>query len=656
MIRDAPPDQGLPHLSANDDQIDEALQKANLPTLLLCLAQLTGDATWLSGRFQPTRTAALGDNDLGGFDEKTQAEIRLHARRVICELRDREVQVPSPPDPEELVRMLGISLGETVPSEYGITFSEEAGFCARSGMTWTNGRPAAADSLNVIVIGAGPAGISVARMLQGLDIDFEILERGDDVGGVWRANVYPGAGVDTPAHMYSFSYAPRREWSRYYPKQPEIQAYLKNTAEDLGITERIRFGTEAKRLDFDESMHQWNVTIVGPDGHEKTVTARCVISCVGVLSQPKYPKIPGMERFTGTIVHSSNWEPGLDLTDKRVAIIGAGATAMQLAPAVAPVARQTIIFQRSPQWVAPNANYLREVPPGVRLLMEHLPYYASFYRLRLTWQFQDKLLSTLRRDPAWPHPDRSVNSTNDRHRDFFIRYLNTELDGRPDLIDKVVPDYPPYGKRILMDNNWFKTLRRDDVILVADDVASFEETSVTSGSAEAFEVDLVVLATGFHATRMLWPMVVNGRGGVPLHEQWGEENASAYLGVSVPNFPNLFLVGGPHTFLGHGGSALYSLEVGISHVAQLLMHLAEGGHSSVEVRPEVCEDYNRRIDEEHEQLIWTHPGMSTWFRNSAGRVVAMTPWRGVDYWTMAHSVNPSDFLVDQLVVTLDGQK
>jgi 4-hydroxyacetophenone monooxygenase len=639
-------DQELPPLRGDVAEIDAALAQANLPTLLLVLAQLTGDPKWLRDPFRPSRTVALDDNDSGGFPPELQDEIRTAARELLIALRDGRLEIPPPPTPDEVIDRLSISLGEDVPHEYAQTFAEEAGFSRRIGFGWTDGRPSRADQAKVLVIGAGPSGISAAKLLADLGLAYEIVERNADVGGVWLANHYPGAGVDTPTHMYSFSFAPRRGWTRYYAKQPEILEYIRKTGLGVGAIDRIRFRTEVLRLDWDADSAQWHVQVRGPSGELQTLQARFVISCVGGLSRPKVPDLPGRDRFVGPIFHSTEWDHDLDLAGKRVAVIGTGATAMQIVPAIAPDVGRTLVFQRSPQWVAPNGNYLRRVPEGVRLLMEHLPYYASFYRLRLTWQFQDKLLASLYRDPDWPHPERSVNATNDRHREFFSKYLRRELEGRPDLIEKTLPDYPPYGKRILMDNDWFKTLRRDDVELIADAVTGFDERHVLTAGGGSYEADVVVFATGFHATRLLWPMEVHGRGGVSLHEQWGDDNASAYLGISIPNFPNFFLVGGPHTFLGHGGSVLYTNEVATGHIGQLLVDAIEQDLRSVEVRPNVYQEYNRKLDAEHDRLIWTHPGMTTWFRNKYGRVIALAPWRGVDYWSMTHVANLDDYVLE----------
>ncbi|MBS1889226.1 MAG: NAD(P)/FAD-dependent oxidoreductase [Actinobacteria bacterium] len=640
-----PIDRSLPPLAADDAHLRAAIAEGNLPLLLLVLKMLTGEERWLEEPYRPTRARALEDNDSGGFTEERQEEIRGAAFDVLRELREERVEVPPPPDDDELIRMVSVSLGEEVPSEYGRPMAEEAGFVPREDVAWHGARPTAADEMSALVIGAGPSGIAVGTMLEALGIEHTIVDKNPSVGGVWWENDYPGAGVDTPTHMYSLSFSPNRSWGRYYAKQPEILGYLQRVADEHGVTDRVSFETEVERLDWDEEREVWTAQARTSGGARRTYEARVVISCVGIIGRPKIPKIEGMERFRGPMFHPAEWDYSVDLAGKRVAVIGTGATAMQIVPAIADSAERVLVFQRSAQWVAPNANYLREVSDGARLLMEHVPYYASFYRMRLIWQFQDKLLATLRRDPEWPHPERSVNAINDRHREYFLSHIEAELEGRPDLLAKVVPTYPPYGKRILMDNGWYRTLRRPDVELIAEDVAAFSEEAVVTGDGERYPVDVVVLATGFHSTRILWPVEVHGRGGVELHRQWGDEDASAYLGVSVPNFPNLFLIGGPHTFTGHGGSAIYMAESAIAYTSRLLIAMVEGGIGSLEVRADVTEDYNRRIDAEHEHLIWTHPGMTTWYRNKYGRIVSMTPWRGVDYWEMTRVPDLDEFLV-----------
>lgn len=630
-------------VTATDPELRDALQVGNLPTLLLVLAHLTGDGRWTETPYRPTRTIALRDNDSGGFPPEIQDEIRGAAFTVLREVRDGLRPLPAPPASDDVTAMLSVSLGEQVPPEYGETMSQEAGFRSREEVAWRGPRPAAADRQHALIVGAGLSGVATAATLDALGIRYTIVERKSAVGGVWWANTYPGAGVDTPSDLYSYSFRPKRGWQNYYAKQPEILDYVQSTADELGITDRVRFGTEVVSGTWDESTQQWQVELRGPEGRTEQLRVSSVITCSGVLDQKFVPDLPGIDTFRGPLFHSSEWPADLDVRGRTVAVVGTGATSQQLTRALAGVAAKVLVFQRSPQWVAPNDNYLREVPPGVRLLMQQAPFYAAFYRLRLIWQFQDKLLATLRRDPDWPHPDRAVNAVNDKHREYFTRHIDEQLGDRADLRDSVLPTYPPYGKRILMDNDWIATVKRDDVDLVTQAVSGFEEHHVLTADGSRHAADVVVLATGFQTSRMLAPMDFTGRSGSSLRELWGDDDAFAHLGMTVPDFPNLFIVGGPNTGLGHGGSALYVNECCISYIAQLHIAMAELDLDSVDVRAEVCKAYNERVDAEHEQLIWTHPGMTTWYRNTAGRVVTTIPWRGVDFWGMTRVPDLDDY-------------
>ena len=631
-------------LTADDDTLRAAIAHANLPTLQAVIAQLTGDNGWLRGRFRPSRTVATDDNDTSGLEPAIQRELREAAQAILCEVRDGDREILPPPEPSKLVDLVSQSLGEEVPRVYGTTMAEEAGFRPRSGVAWTDGRPPNADELSVLVIGAGSSGIGLGASLEGLGIPYTIVERQHAVGGVWQANTYPGAGVDTPTNLYSFSFFPNPDWRRYYASQAEVRNYLERAAESFNVARHIRFGLEATRTTWIEREQRWKVELRHDDGSPEILYAAVVVSCVGILTRPHTPDLPGMDEFAGPMFHSSDWPTDLEVDGRRVAVIGTGATAMQIVPAIADSAARVTVFQRTPAWIVPNSNYLREIDDGTKLLMAQVPYYASFYRLRLIWMFQDKLLATLRRDPDWPHQDRSINSINEKHRLFMTKYVEDELGHRPDLMAKVLPSYPPYGKRILMDNNWYRTLRRDDVELVADAVVGFDSDHVETASGLHVPADVVVLATGFYANRMLWPMEVVGRGGRSLRSEWGEEDASAYLGVATPGFPNFFLINGPNTQLGHGGSAIYVNECSTSYVVQLLIAMAERSLGAVEVRHDVAEEYNQRVDAEHAELIWTHPAVKTWYKNAAGRVTATTPWRGVDYWKMTRQPDLNDFL------------
>ncbi|NMO91586.1 NAD(P)/FAD-dependent oxidoreductase [Actinomycetospora sp. TBRC 11914] len=637
-----------------DEALEAAVAAGNIPTLLLVLAHLTGDDGWLGEGYRPTRTVALHDNDSGGLSERVQAEIRTATVESLRAVRDGRLPVPAPPDDDHLVAMLSFSLGETIPDEYGPSMAEEAGFRTPPQIAWADGRPVSADHHEVLIVGAGASGLATAIGLRDLGVAVSVVERSDGVGGVWQENTYPGAGVDTPAHLYSLSFAPNRSWSRYYAKQPEVRAYLEDMSAEHGLDEVIAFGTEVTRARWDDAAQRWAVTLRDADG-ERTVTPSVVVSCVGNLNQAAIPDLPGRDEFAGPSFHSSRWPAGLDVTGQRVTVIGTGATAMQIVPAVADDAAEVTVFQRTPQWVVPNPNYLRTVPDGVRLLMERTPYYASFYRLRLVWQFQDKLLATLRRDPDWPHPERAVSAANDKHRAFITAAIEERLgDDAERLRDRVIPSYPPYFKRILMDNEWFDTIRRDDVDLVTEPVVAVDPDAVVTSSGARHETDVVVYATGFHSHRLLYPMDIVGRRGESLRDRWGDDDADAHLGISVPGFPNFFVLGGPHTTLAHGGSAIFASECARAHVLGLLTTMIEQDVASIEVRDEVAECYAARVDAEHEQLIWTHEGAGTWYRNEKGRVVNAMPWRSVDYWAMTRDHGLDAFHVRRRPVTGRG--
>lgn len=633
---------GLPTVTADDAALRDALVAGNIPTLLLVLRTLTGDPRWFEPPFRPSRTIAMNDNDTGGLPEEIQEEIREAVLDLLRNLRDGSGVVAPPPLDGELIAMLGESLGEQVPAEYAQSMAEDAGFVPSDVF---DGPPLGAD-LSVVIIGAGISGICAGTALRRLGVDVTIVERNDDVGGTWLDNDYPGAGVDTPSHLYAFSFAPWASWTRYYAKQPEILDYLRRVADQEGLRSVIRFGTEVLGASWDAAASVWRVRILS-GGVESELVSDVLVSSVGQLNRPVIPALPGLDTFPGPAFHTAEWDHSVDLAGKRVGVVGTGASAMQVVPTIAEQAGSVVIFQRSPQWVAPNGNYLREVDPRTQLLFEQVPYYRPWYRLRLMWMFQDKLHPTLQRDPSWEGggDGRSINRTNDKHREFLTRYLHEQLGDRDDLVAKSLPDYPPYGKRMLLDCDWFSTLRRDDVSLVTSGVAAIDGSTVVADDGGRHDVDVLVFATGFSARKMLHPLDIRGRSGESLRERWGDDDAWAHLGIEIPDFPNLFLMYGPNTNLGHGGSTMFHAECQVHYMVELLREMVAADVAAVEVRQEVCDDYVARVDAAHENMIWTHPGMSTWYRNAAGRVVTNSPWRLLDYWTMTRRPSLDEHLV-----------
>ncbi len=617
--------------------LHEALAVANIPTLVPLLVQLTGDRKWTRPPYRPTRARGTDDHDDGGLPPAVQQEIRLAVEQAVLDwAAGAPVAMPAPTG-RQLLELLELCVAEEVPEDFEAMTAEQMGFRPKPAPVPI----AAGDEFHVVVIGAGISGMTASKYLRDIGIAYTVVEKNANVGGTWIENRYPGCGVDTPSHLYSLSFFPRA-WSTYFGKRSELEEYLDGLATHFDLRRNIRFQTTAVAASWDDDAELWTVIVRDAAGAEEALTANVLISAVGQLNVPKIPQLEGMKQFKGPVFHSARWPDGLDLTGKRVAVIGTGASAMQIVPAIADVVGALDVYQRSPQWVSPNSNYFRPVDGRVHWLMDKVPFYRAWYRSKLAWAYNDRIHASLQKDPAWAYPERSLNAVNDAHRKFFTAYLMGELEGRPDLVEKALPSYPPFGKRMLLDNGWFAALKKPQVELITAGVAALTETGVVTVDGEERPADVVVLATGFEAHNPV-RYQVTGIDGQVLQDLWGADDARAYLGITAPGFPNLFFMYGPNTNLGHGGSFIYLAESQINYIIDALQHMLRDGISSLVCRPEVSDRYNQELDEAHQRMVWTHQGMDTWYRNSKGRVVTAMPWRVVDYWTMTRSVDLDDY-------------
>jgi 4-hydroxyacetophenone monooxygenase len=626
-----------------DIQRDDALRQASVPTLLMCLAQITRDPRWLQEPFLPKRDISIFAEPTGGLSEQAQQTVRDSLATVLDELASGQRSLPPLPTEAELVEMMSVCLGERVPSEYAPMAMEEMGFRDRT-LAWRKPPPAARlATFRVMVIGAGFTGLCAAYRLKQMGFAFEVVEKNPELGGTWFENHYPEAGVDTPNHFYSYSFAPNTGWSSNYSKRDEMLDYQRKVAADLDLRRHIDFGVEVLKMDWHEDRRRWEVTTREADGSTRSRWADAVITAMGFLNRPKLDSISGIDTFTGPSFHSARWRDDVPLQGKRIGVIGTGASAMQFLRSVAAQAAQVTIFQRSPQWARPPQDYHGTVSTESKWLLQNIPYYYAWYRFGLMWRFGDGLLPTVRRDPNWPTPQRSMNHRNDRQRQQLTEHLLKELEGRPDLIEKCLPDYPPYGKRILIDNGWYQALKRPNVELVTEAVDHVEGSEIVDATGRRHEVDVILLATGFEPGKLLWPIEIRGRKGLLLSDVWADDQPRAHLGITMPGFPNLFVTTGPNTGLAHGGSAIFVSEVQVRYITAMLREMFERSLSDVEVLAPVHDAYNERVDAEHAELVWTHPGMRNWYRNAQGRVFAVMPWRLVDYWQMTHEPDLSEF-------------
>lgn len=382
------------------------------------------------------------------------------------------------------------------------------------------------------------------------------------------------------------------------------------------------------------------------DGSEDTLAARALISAVGQLNRPNVPEIAGQDTFVGPAFHSARWDHDVDLAGRNVAMIGAGASGFQIAPTIAADVGHLTVFQRTAQWMFPNPNYHEAVGAGVRWALRHLPFYGRWYRFLIFWPGCDAGLAAARVDPEYPDQQHAVSEMNAFAREMFSDWITSQIGDDRTLLAKVMPDYPATGKRTLQDNgSWLRTLTRDNVELIRTGIDHIEADAVVTQDGERHPADVIVYATGFHANRALWPMEIVGRDGAELREMWGERPA-AYLGITVPRFPNLFCMYGPGTNLAHGGSLIFHSECQMRYISGCLEELITGGYSSMEPTRERYDDWHERSQAEMRTLVWSQPSIKhSFFKNAHGEIHGLSPWRIVDYWTWTQRPDLHDFVL-----------
>ncbi|MEM7142914.1 MAG: NAD(P)/FAD-dependent oxidoreductase [Actinomycetota bacterium] len=644
---DRHPHAGLP-FTDDDAAIASALEEVSIPTLLCTMVHLTGDPAWVRGDLRP---AGLFLNEYQGFmDEESKAEVRRRALPEIIRYRDSGCVLPeSQPDAELLHEMMNFAGCDQIPDDVVPMMLDEMGLGDTdvNRITWTES-VSAEDRADfpVVVIGCGQSGLLAGLRLQEAGIPFTIIEKNGGPGGTWWENSYPGARVDVGSHFYCYSFEPSDHWTEYFSQQPELQRYFQNVMEDHGIDQHCRFHTEVVAATLDETTGRWSVVVRDADGDEDTLDARAVISAVGSLNRAKMPDIDGIDTFEGPSFHSTRWDHSVDYAGKRVALVGAGASGFQIAPTIAPDVEHLTVFQRTAQWMFPNPNYHEKVPEGQKWAIRHLPFFGRWFRFLQFWPGSGGDLSSSRIDPEWDDSDGlTVSERNAATRGFFEGWLREQLEDRPDLVDKVVPPYPATGKRTLQDNgSWLNCLKRDDVTLERTGIERIEPTGVRTTDGVLHEVDIIVYATGFHHNRFLWPMDIRGRAGTTLADHWGDE-PTAYLGITVPEFPNLFCMYGPGTNLAHGGSLIFHSECQITYIMGCIERLLADGHSLMEPKPEVHDAFEARRNSEIHQMVWSHWSIQhTHFKNPDGKIFTLSPWPIHNYQQWTKRPEPDDYI------------
>lgn len=631
---------GLP-FSDSDDVFRAAIGEASVPALLMSMVHMTGDLSLLNELPKPYMLIPL---DLqGGMSEADKQKVRDRAFDVVRHYRDRGCPPPFVPDAEQMRVMLDVMSAGQVTEEY----AEYVAADLRLTDTDQLGPPLAStpqqrSDFPVLVIGCGEAGLLAGIKLKQAGIPYTIVDKQPGVGGTWRANRYPGCRVDIANQYYAYSFEPTDHWSHYYSEQPEILKYLEDVMAKHDIASNVRFSTEVTGATWDEQSATWRVATRSAAGVEEELGARAVICAVGQFSNAVIPNIKGADGFHGPSFHTADWRDDVDLTGKRVAVIGAGASGFQLVPAIADRTEQVDVYQRTPQWMAPNVAYHETIPDGARWAIRHLPYYGRWLRFISWWPLTDAAEDRVMIDPEWDTGGQSCGEANHATREMLIAWMRAFTDDEQ-LLAKVTPDYPPMGKRMLQDNGtWLKTLQREDVELIRDGIAQIDRDGITTVDGIHRPADVLLWATGFDVNHQLGPINVGGLNGLSLNEAWGE-SPYAYLGVTVPGFPNFYCMYGPGTNAVNGASIIYNSECQMRYIMGCIdMVLAHNVRSAMP-KADVCQDYNRRNQDRLKTMVYTHPKVVSYYQNSAGAVPTLYGFRIVDYWKWTNRPDPDDY-------------
>lgn len=622
----------------SEEELAAHLESAQVPALIMLTAHVTGDTSVLRDEWRPNLRALPSS----GLDAETEAT----ARAVCFELLAPHLATQNTWDsvPSEELRLAMSTWLMGAPVEDALAMSEVSFIPNNTDPRqpeWKLDEVAPGTALNAVVIGAGFSGLLAGLRLKQAGVPFKIIEKSHDVGGTWWENTYPDCRTDVRSHIYTYSFT-QHDWETHFGRQDKIHGYLHQFAADNGLLEHMVYGAEVTATRWNEDTSSWTLETKTAEGVGETIESKVVVSAVGQLNRPSIPNLEGIDTFTGPIVHSAQWDHSIDFTGKKVVVVGTGASALQFAPAVAKVAEQVTIFQRSAPWLRSTPVLRQEIADGERWLLNNLNQYRAYYRFSI---FLPRVVGNLPAatvDPSFPPTEVSVSAANEALRKELTEYLLEQAGDDKELAKQIIPNYPPAAKRIICDDGtWVKTLKRDNVRLVSQGVNRIDETGVWLGD-EHIEADVILLGTGFKASDFLLPMSVAGVGGKDLHETWGID-ASAYLGVTLPGYPNFFCMYGPNTNTVIHGNLVFFLECQANYVIDAIKTLATGGYKSMDLRDDVFAEYDKEIVAESAKRTWGWSKTHSWYMNAEGRSTIMWPLPARNYFERTSSVRTEDY-------------
>lgn len=622
----------------SEEFIAKALDKANPNVLRMALYQQTGDQDLLAMKVtgQPLPGGAR-------IEYLLDAECAASVRKKTLDYLLAEESAPVPPPSSEAARELMENfLGRTISdaeADYGY---EELCFEDFSrDVKWQSTPPRNRSGFRVMIVGAGISGIAAAIQLGRLGIEYTIVDRQADLGGTWEWNDYPEARVDITTFLYQFKFEKNYPWRSHFATRQEIKDYLSHIAEKYGVKQNIRFQTELGEARWSPATKTWCVNLRAQDGDVQEENVNVLICCSGLFSTPNVPDIDGLSDFEGEVFHSTAWDHSVDLRGKKVGIVGTGSTGSQMVRGIAKLCDHLTVFQRTPNWLTPVRNYRDDVSAEKQWLLDSLPYYWHWYVFSVS--VSDTHIQGLQDiDEEWHAAGKGVNEKNSAVRQELERYIRKQFPDDTKLAESLIPDYPPLARRLVVDNEFYRTLRQQHVDLVADSIDVITKHGVRLRSGTEVPLDVIVLSTGFKVSKYLWPANYYGDSGATPEQLWSRDGARAYMGLTMPEFPNMFIFYGPNSQSRAGGFHSWA-EIWSRYMGQLIVHMIENDFQSFDLKRERFDEYNKMMDQEHHKVLWESEGVGGYYVNEFGRSGVNMPWTVHDFYAMVQNADTEDF-------------
>jgi len=624
------------------EAILQALSKADMNALRIALYQQTGDPE-LAAMKVPLAGKAGNPYKIFRVSPEDQ-EVLI--KKAFDYLSSQNRPLNMNPDREEVRALLELFEGQEIDKSTAQAGYEELAFGGfKRAAQWPTKDAIAKmpDGFKVLIIGAGFSSIVCAIQLDILGIEYRIIERQPNFGGTWCWNTYPDARVDITSFLYNYTFEVDYPWVHTFAPREELEDYIAYIVDKFDLRKHAQFNTKVTQAKWNESTAKWEVAIEDGDQKTENLEANILLSASGLFSTPKLPDIAGIDDFKGKMFHTTAWDHSYDYSGKRVALIGTGSTGSQLLPRVAPDTESMTVFQRTPNWVAPVPAYRDPIIEERKWLLKNMPAYSNWNRYTfISASMRNE--SFLKLDKDWQAKGGYINEKNDLLRDMLINMISTKMAPKPEYIDKLIPGFAPLSRRIVIDNGWYDTLLRDNVELISDGISHITENGVVDANGVEHEFDLIVLAAGFEVERYLWPVEYLGRDGASLEELWSYDGARAHMTMTLPGFPNFFMMYGPNAGV-KAGSFHSIVEMLSKYICNIITAMIDKGADSVEVKKEAYTEYNSRLDEAMKDMLWEHEngGGNSYYINKHGKSGVNIPWTVNEFYDLVRDPKFEEF-------------